>query len=300
MRSAADSSHSFWSRMAATPTPRPMGLATRLSLLLDPLFFFGAFFAGFGGAFVIPARPHDSVAEWVAFRGELDTEPAVVTDVAETNMTENESRIRRVEATFEHAGTQHRITSYRLSCDGPQPGDPVQAEFPPGNPAGARLVGHRRAPFAVFICFIFLFPAIGLALMYFSLRGGLRRMRHLRDGLVTVGMVTSRTRTNMQINDEHVDKFAYRFTDEAGREVTGSVRTHETKGLPMSSGKVLLSYLTWDTSRVRLINDPESPPDGIRLDEAGVLRGGSVVKAAFGLLVAAGLLAEAAYLMTVA
>ena len=299
MRSAAESPQPFWSRMAATPTPRPMGLATRLSLLLDPLFFFGAFFAGFGGAFVIPFRPHDSVAEWVAFRGELDTEPAVVTDVAETNMTENESRIRRVEATFEHDGVEHRIISYRL-CNGPQPGDAVRAEFLPGDPAGARLVGHRRAPFAVPICFIFLFPAIGLALMSFAVRGGLRRVRHLRDGLVTVGVVTSRTRTNIQINDEHVDKFAYRFTDEAGREVTGSVRTHETRGLPMTSGEVLLTYLPWDTSRVRLVNDPEFAPDGVRMDAAGVLRGGSALKAAFGLLVAAALVAEAAYILAAA
>ena len=283
--------------MAAADRPRAMSLPARLSLLFGPGYFLGMLVGGFGLLFVAIFAPHRSIGELIDFRGKLANEAAVVTGIEKTNMTENDRRIRRVTAEFEHAGRGYEIASYRLR-GGPKIGEAARVEFPVGDPTGARLVNHRRAPWPAMISFLFLFPAAGLATAVSSFRGGLRRIRHYRDGAVALGTVTSRDRTGVEINDKPVYKYGYRFRDEAGREVTGTHRTHEyrTREYRTQSADhaVLLTYLPWSPTRVRFVANPRAAPDGLRIDEFGTIGGGSTPRVVAGVAFGVGLTVELA------
>jgi hypothetical protein len=144
------------------------------------------------------------------------------------------------------------------------------------------------------VLLVMIFPIVGLGLITFTMRQGLRQLRLLSHGRLALGTLISNEPTNVRINKRTVRKLRFAIETETRGRCEVEVRTHVPE-------KAL------DEPRERILYDPERPgmaaswdllgPPGLdgsgELEPAGFL--GAVVLlippalAVFGHLVALGL-----------
>ena len=290
----------FWTRMAAPSLGPPRAVTPDALAAMGSdfvTFVFGWFFACFGMLFVIVFRPLDAVSERWAFAGETVREPAVVRLVEKTNLTVNDRRVWRAEATVDRAGREAVVTSYSFGRPRLKAGRAVDVESPPGDPGGGRIRGLRRSPADLGGLFVLLFPAAGLAMVGWRAVWAVREARLYRHGVLAVGRVGLGEWTATTINGRRVRRYHYQFEAADGSEATGQLRTHAGEGPPPPPGKALVLYLPERPWRSLLVARPEAAPHGLRVDAGGRVRGGpmGLLKAVAWLAMAAVFAAEVAF-----
>src|ERR1041385_642528 len=168
-------------------SPRAVPLSTRLVVLFGGVLApFGWFFFGFGMVFVWIFAGNADWSSLISFHGQLETATGKLTSSEQTHFTEGGSKHSRgtpvyaYHYKFNFGGADYEGVSYRTG-GGSREGASVTVEFPAGDPACSRIRGMRRAPFGLVVAFVFLFPAVGLAVVLPGLWSGWKSVRLLAN-----------------------------------------------------------------------------------------------------------------------
>lgn len=257
--------------------PRPVPLTTQsLVLLGGTLSLIGWLVLSFGLLFSSCFFADSEAVTLVTFRGDKGQAPGQVTEIRETSASENDVPILAVAYAYTVAGVGHQGTSYALGVPF-GPGDPVRVEYLLADPGRSRIEGMRMRRFTAAASFVLLFPLVGLLLVYFALRHGVRARRMLRRGLLAYGRLVETKETSGSVNDQPVYDLVFRFTDprDSGA-IKGWVTEHEVVHRTHE-----LATLT-DETREPILFDPDRPSQavlvdglvsGIAFDAQGIPRG---------------------------
>jgi hypothetical protein len=243
---------------ALPPPPRHVPWTLRAVLALrHPLAFVGWIILGvgtlLGGVFVGMAEP------WIdPFDDGARRLSGRVVAVDGTSIRVNDRNVTAV--TFEWPADAPRARTVSYTDRGaPAVGAEIAIEVQPGDPPLVRAVGMRRAPFPAFVHFVLLFPALGLLIVVFFVRLGLRRAAILRDGDLVLGMLVSTEPTNMRVNRRPVWKLTYAYTDRAGVARTAVARSTRVDA---DGGAAPMLHVPGTDTVVRLADLPSVPRVG--------------------------------------
>ncbi|HEX2834281.1 MAG TPA: DUF3592 domain-containing protein [Thermoanaerobaculia bacterium] len=234
------------------PPPRPVPLSLRVLNIFNAGAVFGWLFFAFGMIFVW-AFGANADFSFLTFAGQHPRVQGRVTQVENTNASENKQRITANHYQFSVAGKSFTGKSYSTGGQLEQDDD-VTIEYDENNPARSRIAGMRRAMFGPWVSFVILFPLVGAVIAFFSMRGGPRRNRLLREGLLTTGKLVSKTATNMTVNNRRVYELTFEFVARDGRRGQASARTSLVERLQ-------------DEATEPLLYDPADPNRAFMLDE---------------------------------
>lgn len=244
--------------------PRGVPLSTRLTVLFGSGFQpFGWLFFGFGMIFTLVFAGNADLSSMLTFRGALGEAEGVIVSSQKSAYSEGGAShgsgsgrrgtpIYRHDFTFEFDGSTHPGISY--SKGGMLPtGHKVQVEFPHGRPGTSRIKGMRNAPFGPWALLVLIFPLVGLALVVPGLASGWKSCRLLTHGVLAKGRLTTKRRTNIQVNKQHVYKLTFQYMDQFGQAHSVETKTHRPEKLE-------------DDFEERLIYDPHRPAQAVMMD----------------------------------
>lgn len=129
----------------------------------------------------------------------------------------------------------------------------VSVEYLSSNPKVARVAGTRNAPFPGFIIFLILtFTTLGATMIFFSLKGTIKKSAILLNGAVSHGKLISKQRTLGNINKRPIYKLTFEF------EVNGKTYTNTTR--------TISSRQLEDEEKEKLIYDRSDPSQSVMMD----------------------------------
>jgi hypothetical protein len=205
--------------------PRAVPLTVICSAMLGTTGWFGAIFLimglGFTLVFTSGYHPLDDLRLALA----QTTAKGIITQVNETNSTENDVFVYEYIFTFTTKREQ-TITgrSYTTGRD-LQNGANVTVDYVPEDPAINRIHGARSSAFSSWVLFVLIFPAIGAALFLSAAIGGLRQVWLLRNGVVADAHIQSARSTGVTVNHVPVLQYGYEIQTAAGETATGSAKS---------------------------------------------------------------------------
>ncbi len=239
------------------PPPRRVPFSLTALSLFGGISQVGWFVFGFGMVFFwLFAGQADF--SFVTLRGELARTIGKVTNVEPTGASENDQTVMANHYEYSVAGQRLTGTSYTTGS-GASAGEQVTVEYREGNPLRSRIAGMRGGVFGPFVFIVTLFPFIGAVIIWFSGRGGLRRARLLRSGVLTTGQLVGKEATNVTINDQRVYELTFAFTSRDGRRCEAKVRSHNPSRLEDEHSEPLL-YDPDDPMRVFVLDEIPGRP----------------------------------------
>jgi len=185
----------------------------------------------------------------------VETTRGVVTAVEPTSASVNETpvyanyytyRIERLEA--EHEGVSY-TTGHEF-----QTGQEVTVEYLKRYPIMSRIEDTRRGEFDFWIIpFLLIFPLVGVGVVGFGLKNGIKANGLLANGKVGLGQLVSKEATNTTVNDRRVYKLTFEFTADDGQPYEVVNKTTAT-------------HLLEDDAQERLLYNPYNPRYAVMLD----------------------------------
>ncbi|MGN6183061.1 MAG: DUF3592 domain-containing protein [Thermoanaerobaculia bacterium] len=242
--------------LTLAPPPRHVPLSLRVLNLVGGGSLIGWVIFGFGMIFVW-AFGANADFSFLTFAGEHARIEGRVTKVETTNASENSQKVWANHYQYSVAGQSFTGKSYSKGTSAEQ-GSPVTIEYDENNPARSRIEGMRRAMFGPWAVFVVIFPSIGLIIVIVCVRGGLKRNRLLRDGMLTTGKLVSKAPTNTTINKQRVYELKFEYLSTRGR-AYATARTHQTDRLQDEAQEMLLYDPNDNTSAFLLDELPTRP-----------------------------------------
>lgn len=156
---------------------------------------------------------------------EMKSVEGIATGFVELDASEGDVPVFENYYTFKSdAGMEYEGVSYATG-QRVLKGDALIIEYPPGKPQHSRIKGMRRKTFSPLVTFVVIFPLVGLVFIFLGLKRSVRALKLLRRGILTKGVLISKTRTNTRINGRVVYKMSFRYKDNQGTEY---IRTEKT------------------------------------------------------------------------
>lgn len=204
---------------------------------------------------------------FIYFTGDIQTTNGKVLEVIETNFSINESSVWA--NVFQYSDLSGVVYVRDGFTTGRQlaPQQSIQVEYPINAPQYGRIPGIRSAEFGSWAVALWFLPCIGIIMVFFGIRRGLRDYRLLYTGTLTHAQLTHKESTNTRINDQPVYKLTFDFTDcySATHHIT--LRTHLVGNFE-DDDLELIVYDPRNPSAARLL---DQLPEKIRCDEHGEL-----------------------------
>lgn len=241
------------------PPPRRVPPGLRARLLLGGSGIFAWIWLAATVPMTAPFLKNVDAASWIVFRGELATRPGTVVQCQPTWASEGGGKGRRgtpVYANryrFSFRGTEYQGASYATG-ECLSPGSPVAVELVPDHPELSRVTGMRRALFGPAALLALLFPLAGMGMALGSALQGLRRIRLLHGGRLTLGTLVSKEPTRTRVNGRTVMRLRFSMVTDRGGPQEIVVRTSRPERLE-------------DDARERILYDPERPERAVPWDE---------------------------------
>ena len=154
------------------------------------------------------------------------TAMATVTDVRDTNSTENDVTVYEYRFTF-RAKDETEVTGRSYSTGRIwAKGERVPVTYLPDKPGVAQLQDTRHTEFPWWVALLVgIFPFIGGVMLLAGALGGWRQIRLLRMGRLAYARWINVTPTNMSVNDQPVMKYAFEFQAEDGQTYQGNSKS---------------------------------------------------------------------------
>lgn len=134
-----------------------------------------------------------------------------------------------------------------------QSGDTVRVEYAASRPESSRILGLRQAPVPMIALFVLIFPLIGLGMVVYSLKEGIKGAQLLRGGRLAPGTLLSAEPTSMTVNNRPVIRLTFDFTDQEG-------------GLHEVVTRTAQAHLLQDQKDELVLYDPSNPEYAVMLD----------------------------------
>ncbi len=246
---------------------------------------FGWLFFGFGMIFVWAFGAFASLTPVYFWLSRVETAPGVVAEVHSTHASENDVtvytnqyvfRVERLEAEFRG---ESYTTGRKFSV-----GDPVMVEYLSRSPQTSRIQGERSSLFAPWVlCFVGIFPAVGLAFIAVNMQRGVKGSQLLRYGKLTGGKLIDKRPTNTRINEQMVYKLTFEFVADDGQRHTVTANSHQPENLEDETLEKVLYNPYNPKSAVVVDNLPGAPA----IDEFGQIQSAGLFKSMAALILPA-------------
>lgn len=250
-----------------TTPPRRVPLSLAIVSAIGGLAQIGWFVFGFGMIFFWAFAGNADLSV-LTFRGVLAQTEGLITSTQPTGASEGEQPVVANHYEYSVAGRRMSGTSYTLGSSAAT-GEKVTVEYKPDDPLTSRVEGMRRGQFGPVVLLVTIFPLIGLLIIYFSTRSGLRRAHLLRNGVFTTGKLVSREATNMTVNKRRVYELTFAFATRDGRRSEAKARSTDPSTLEDEESEPLL-YDPEQPERVYVLDEVPARP---QLDGTGELVG---------------------------
>ncbi len=234
------------------PAPRPVPLSLRISTIFNPIAQIGFFLLAFSSPFFWMFVAHADISA-LTFHGGIDRTNGTVINVVETNASEGKGRVYEVHYAFSVNAHGYTGVSW-ISGDSPSSGDVVTVEYRRSNPDSSRVEGMRRDMFGAGALVAAIFPLIGLAVVFGSMKWGAKQARLLEHGVAVEGTLVRREATNVRVNRRTVWALTFEFSTLEGAKREATVRTSNPDTVP-------------DNARELVLYDPERPDSAVRIDD---------------------------------
>lgn len=209
--------------------PRHLSLLTRINVLFGGFHIqFGSVFFWFGMVFVLGFVGQSPAIHLFSFDGDWRETEGLLLEINDGHGEINDEPI--YEYVFSYSANGQSFTGKsNATFSGEKETTIVQIEYKTGNPTRSRIVGMRSELFPVWIVFIvIIFPAIGLAFLFFGFKENRKALQLLINGRFTRGKMLSYEATNTTINDQTV--YAYKFEFHASNKTyIAECKTHLTE-----------------------------------------------------------------------
>lgn len=249
-------------RLEATPrTIEPM-LAAQM-MLGGAAASIGWFLVAFGSIFGWMFAAHADLTGWRFREGAIATVAGVAANCWDTGYAIGEAPVYENHYRYQVAGQEFGGWSYATG-DCPT-GENVTVEYLRAEPGFSRIRGMRREVLGPWALLGALVPGIGVALVIAGLRRDIRRVRLLRHGSATAGLVTAKKSTGATVQGRPVYKITVEFTADDGRAHRVTVNTNEPERLQDKKPQCVL-YLPSDPERAIPLG---TLPGKLSLDHAG-------------------------------
>jgi Protein of unknown function (DUF3592) len=207
------------------PPPRSVPFTVICSAMFGITGVLGAIFLISGLCFTIVFtqgyRPIDDVRIAVS----QTTSQGVVTDVTQTNSTENDVWVYQYDFAFTAKNGKHVTGRSYSTGERWSVGDRVTIEYVPEEPSIARIKGARSSLFAPWVLFVLVFPAVGAGMFGWTAFSGLRQVRLLRYGEVADARILGRRPTNVEVNGAPVMAYSYEIRTKTGETFNGTAKS---------------------------------------------------------------------------
>ncbi|HMA64387.1 MAG: hypothetical protein ACM31E_04815, partial [Fibrobacterota bacterium] len=178
----------------------------------------------------------------------------IVTSMETTSSSVNDQMVIKYFFTFTTDKTG-KISGHSFSEKEPYTeGQTVTIQYCKSNPHIAVIKGTRTGEIPAWIILIMApFFLVGSIMSYFAIRGGLRHLHLITDGVMTKGKYLRRESTNVSINDRPVYKMFFSYKTPDGRSFEMFSKTHQPERLT-------------DEAEEMLIYDPSIPEKAVAVD----------------------------------
>lgn len=238
--------------LGAFDTPRQIPLLVKLSLFLgDVIFILGLIFSLIGVASMVLIS---LLVDFSSLRFSPDTiAKGTITAIEDANASENNHRIYKFQYQYSLDGDSFK-SGYSYDSNGElKVGDRVEVECESAS-TKSRIKGMKLAPFSPWLLLPFsIFPLVGMVMLLFGVRKGVRNLDLLTNGILAKAKVTHKERTNTRINNQYVYKVFFEFKTADGKMAQSSVNTHKP-------------YLVEDEPEEMMLYKPETPEKAVLLD----------------------------------
>ncbi len=232
---------------------------------------FGWIWLGFSLIFMWFLIPATDISSLWKFSGDLVDGKGEVSAIESTGISEGGSDhspgtpIYKVLYSYKDgSGRVLKGASYTLGSQYAVGGQ-VPVEYVAENTGVSRIKGARTSPLEAWFLIFVIFPLIGVVLVFFGFRVGLRRSSLLANGVLTRGKRVSKTPTNTKINNQTVYKLEYAFEAADGSKHRAIAKSHDTRRLEDEEAEQIL-YDPRDPTRNCVVDDM---PAGITIGEDG-------------------------------
>lgn len=226
--------------------PRSLsGSIKRAIFFSTPLAWMGLGFTLFGGAmFGLFASASDFSSAFV-FSSHNPRVEGVLIAKAASGASSNKRRIYEYAYRYQVGGGEFGGTSFDTD-NGAVPGSAVTVQYLARDPTTSRLEGMDKAPFGPHVALmVAIFPATGLAMLYFAGKR-YRKYRYLvQHGVLTTGKVVRKEPTITKVNGKLVYEVFFRYRSGDGVLREACVSTHQTDNL----GDEAQEPLVYDAAR---------------------------------------------------
>jgi hypothetical protein len=236
-----------------TPPPRPVPLSLRILNFFNGAAQAGWIVFGFGMIFFYFFGTNADLS-FATFRDAGGRAAGRVTRIEQTGASEDGDAVEAAHYEYSVAGRPFSGRSYS-TAGSPAEGEDVTVEYDEDDPSRSRIAGMRRAIFGPWAIVVGVFPLVGLVVLWFATRSGMKRNHLLRDGVLATGKLVSTEGTNVYVNKRRVWALTFEFVDRMGQRREAVVRTSDPEALR-------------DEAAEPLLYDPDDPQRAYLLDEA--------------------------------
>lgn len=254
--------------------PRTVPLSVKLRILFGGFTNqFGWIFFGFGLIFVWVFTLQGDYTSWYRFRGDVSTAQGVITEVKETNLSINETKVYANHYKFtDEDGNEFSDISYttgkRVNVS-----NTVTIEYLTYQPQISRIQGQRRSQGGIFGLMPVIFPVVGLCFIVAGFKKANKGIHLLSLGKISHGTLKSKEKTNTKINDNPVYKFTFEFFADDGNSYQAIAKSYLVEKLEDQEFEPLLYDPARPNYAVMLDNLPGNP----RIDEMGNIKCGNIL-----------------------
>lgn len=227
-------------------------VSKKIFLFYRPTTLFGLIFTVFGLFFCSVFLQGLDINEIIKLNGELGETQGTITNISETSMTVNDSRIFEYQYEYKVENTHYLWQSYN-GFNSLEIGNSVPVEYNLSSPQYSIIKGYKNLMGGYGSLFVIIFPLIGILFLIASLSKGITFSKIINNGVLTHGKFSHKEATSTEINGKTVYKLYFTFEDRKNIKHTIKVKTHKTDRLT-DENKELLIYKR-DTPKETLLVD---------------------------------------------
>ncbi len=177
-----------------------------------------------------------------------------ITEIYSTNTEINDRNVLEYHYRFkDKTGAEFSGVSFSHKRN-EQIGDNVKVRYNSEIPEESIIVGMSSESFPMWVLlFVGIFPLVGVLMLYFGLKKGLRNVKIIQFGKVAFGTYKNRESTNASVNKQTVYKFYFDFSAADGNTYTATGETHH-------------SFKLEDEDREPIIYNSVNPEEAVLVD----------------------------------
>lgn len=232
---------------------RKLPISKKIFLFYRTTTLFGLFFTLFGLFFCSIFLQGLDIKEIIKLNEELGEIQGTITNIFETKMTVNDSRIFEYQYEYNIKGESYLWQSFN-GANSLEIGNSVTIEYNLNSPEYSVIKGYSSLKGGLWSLFVLIFPFIGILFLSFSVFRGASFLKIINNGVLTYGKFSHKEATLTKVNGKTVYKLYFEFEARNKTRHTIKVKTHKTDRLTDEKEELMI-YKKDTPNKTLLVDD---------------------------------------------